>query len=231
MKLLQTSVALLLGLVAFGTLNLLVGRLFGSARVDLTEDALYTLSDGAGEIARGLEEPVDLEFYFSSELGELNPGFRALAERVDEVLSEFERASDGKLRLERIDPEPYSEAEEQAVASGVRGIPISAAGDRGYFGLVGRNAFGDDEVLPFFNPSDPGTERFLEYRIGRMLVTLDQVERPKLALLSSLEVMGSMPTMPGQRPTPPWLAVRLLQQLFDVESLDPATFTAVPEDV
>lgn len=230
MKILQTSVALILGLVAFGTLNLLVGRLLGSARIDLTEDALYTLSEGAGEIARGLEEPVDLEFYFSSELGELNPGFRALAERVEEVLTEFERASEGKLRLERIDPEPYSEAEEQAVASGVRGVPISAAGDRGYFGLVGRNAFGDDEVLPFFNPSDPGTERFLEYRIGRMLVTLDQVERPKLALLSSLEVMGSMPTMPGQRPTPPWLAVRLLQQLFDVESLDPATFTSVPED-
>jgi ABC-type uncharacterized transport system involved in gliding motility auxiliary subunit len=230
LKILQTSLALILGLVAFGTLNLLVGRLFGSARIDLTEDALYTLSEGAREIARDLEEPVDLEFYFSSELGELNPGFRALAERVEEVLAEFVRASEGQLRLERVDPEPYSEAEEQAVASGVRGIPISAAGDRGYFGLVGRNAFGDDEVLPFFNPGDPSTERFLEYSIGRMLVTLDQVERPKVALLTSLEVMGSMPGMPGQRPTPPWLVVRLLQQLFDVETLDPTSFTEVPED-
>lgn len=230
MKSLQTLAALVLGLVAFGVFNLFTGKVLGSARLDLTEDRLYTLSEGAREIAANLEEPVDLELYFSSELGELNPGFRALAERVEEILEEFQRASEGKLKLERIDPEPYSEAEEQAVASGVRGLPISPAGDRGYFGLVGRNAFGDDEVMPYLNPGDPNTERFLEYQIGRMLVTLNQAEQPKVALLSSLEVMGQTPTMPGQRPGPPWLFVRLLQQLFEVEQLDPTSLSAVPAD-
>ena len=43
----------------------LANTLFGGVRMDLTENKLYTLSDGARNILRDLDEPINLYFFYS----------------------------------------------------------------------------------------------------------------------------------------------------------------------
>ena len=61
--------AVLLVVVLFVALQLVSDRLLGSARADLTEAGLFTLTEGSKHIAAELDEPVRMEFFFSDSLG------------------------------------------------------------------------------------------------------------------------------------------------------------------
>ena len=76
-------------------------------------------------------------------------GVRSHGGRVRDMLRRFESLSGGKIRLEVIDPEPLTEAEDLAVAQGITGAP-TPAGEKIYFGLVGTNMVNGREVIPFF---------------------------------------------------------------------------------
>ena len=87
--------------------NLFSGSVLGNARMDLTEENLFTLSEGARNIASGLEEPVQLYLYFSEDaVAEESPQHLDGGRRVQSLLEEFARVADGKINLEVIDPEP-----------------------------------------------------------------------------------------------------------------------------
>ena len=51
--------------VLFVGIMLLAGQLLPGARIDLTSDNLYTLSEGTQRIVKGLKEPVNLYFFYS----------------------------------------------------------------------------------------------------------------------------------------------------------------------
>ena len=74
-------------------------------RIDLTEDDLYSLSDGTRNIIANLERPVELMFFYSDSATEDIPQIRSFATRVQELLREIEIASNGNLRLSMIDPD------------------------------------------------------------------------------------------------------------------------------
>jgi ABC-type uncharacterized transport system involved in gliding motility auxiliary subunit len=101
--------SLLLLLVAFVAAAILSNLLFKGLRIDLTENNLYTLSDGTKRIVRNIEEPINLYFFFSDEATADVPALRDHAIRVREMLEEFEDASRGELNLRVIDPLPFSE--------------------------------------------------------------------------------------------------------------------------
>jgi len=67
-------VALIAGFVLFTLLNTLM---LGSVRLDLTENGLYSVSDGTKEIIGDLEEPVNLYFFFSEKASEDLTALRA----------------------------------------------------------------------------------------------------------------------------------------------------------
>ena len=77
------------------------------------------------------------------------------------------------LFVERIDPAPFSEAEDEAAAFGLQAVPVSATGDALYFGLAGSDALDNVETIPFFQPD---REMFLEYEISQLI---DRLARPK----------------------------------------------------
>ena len=60
--------ALGLLLVIFVGVNLFAAVFLRSARLDLTEQGLYTLSPGTHNILSRLKEPVTLKFYYSRDL-------------------------------------------------------------------------------------------------------------------------------------------------------------------
>ncbi len=60
-------------------------------RIDLTEDRLYTLSDGTRNIVSNLETPIELRFFYSESATEDQPQIRAYGRRVQELLKKLDQ--------------------------------------------------------------------------------------------------------------------------------------------
>ena len=136
---LSAALALVLAAVLAVGVNMLADRMLQSARLDLTRNSLYTLSDGTRQVLTGLQEPVTLRLFYSRRLGATIPAYGAYADRVRNMLREYVALSGGKLRLEILDPEPFSELEDRALAYGLQGVPIDQGGEQVYFGLAATN--------------------------------------------------------------------------------------------
>ena len=115
-KTILASAGILVALVAANTAAWFVLR---GVRIDATQEQLYSLSPGVREIMKSLPEPVRLDFYWTREEGADNPQIRSYAQRVQEFLEELAAASDGKIELRVVDPEPFSETEDMAKAAGI----------------------------------------------------------------------------------------------------------------
>src|SRR3712207_918848 len=123
---------------------------------------------------RALKDPITLRLFYSRKLGAAVPSYGAYADRVREMLAEYVSLSNGKLRLEVLDPEPFSETEDRALAYGLQGVPVDQTGEQVYFGLAGVNLVDDERTIPFFQPE---RERFLEYDLTRLIHELSNPRR------------------------------------------------------
>jgi len=211
--------ALALAIVLFFAVNILANAGLRSARVDLTEEKLFTLSQGTRNVLAKLEEPVQLYLYFSAKEANALPAYKAYGQRVREFLEEYALLSP-KLRLTVIEPEPFSEEQDRADQAGLIGRPIDRDGSALYFGLVGTNSTDGNETIPFFDPSN---ERTLEYDVTRLVHSLANPTRRVVGLVTSLPLEGEMANpMTGMRGgSPPWQVLAQLRQLFDVRTLEP----------
>lgn len=226
---LLTGSGLAIAVILFFTVNVLSHVALRSARVDLTEQRLYTLSNGSRNILQGLDEPVTLRLYLSKKLAVELPGIQGYTNRVLELLQEYEQAAGGDLILHVIDPEPFSEEEDRAVGYGLRGVPLDQGNVQFYFGLVGSNATDDRELIPFFQQS---REEFLEYDLTKLVYRLANPKQKIVGLVSTLPLDGG-PQMPfPQSPGggPPWMIMDSIRDVMEVKVLDNAV-TDIPEDV
>src|ERR1700735_613639 len=109
----MTAIGLVLIAVLFIAVNSLAGRLFGGAHLDLTDQQLYSLSDGTKEVLRKIDEPITLKLYYSKRLGETSPGYAVFADRVQELLQEYATRANGKIELKLLNPVAFSDLEDQ----------------------------------------------------------------------------------------------------------------------
>ncbi len=223
---LMPAASLVLLAVLFAVLTVLSARLFSGARLDLTEDRLYTLSEGTQNILAGLEEPVKLYRFFSEEPSRELPQIRSYAKRVDELLDEMVQNSNGNLTVQRIDPVAFSEEEDQAARFGLQAVPIGASGITLYLGIAGTNSLDDVQTMPFLQPQK---EQFLEYDLAKMISSLGKPEKKTIGVLSSLSMRGGFDPA-AQRMTDPWVIHEQLSQLFSLQDIDPQA-AALPEDL
>jgi ABC-type uncharacterized transport system involved in gliding motility auxiliary subunit len=211
-------------LIACFVLFTLVNNLMlGSVRLDLTENGLYSVSDGTREIIGDLEEPVNLYFFFSEKASEDLTALRAYSQRVQEMLEEYQLLAGSKINLHIVDPEPFSEQEDQAAEFGLQSVPVNQAGDALYFGLAGTNALDGQEILPFFQPD---REAFLEYELTKLIYNLSVAEKPRVALYSELKVEPGVDPRSFQ-PTPGWIFMDQLEELFQIEKIDELSRDAI----
>lgn len=218
-KLLGTT-GLLIVFVILISVNMLSNVLFKSSRVDMTEGKLYTLSDGTRNIVRGVEEPIKLRFFFSEKATAGIPSLKSYATRVRELLEEYAQQSGGKIQLEVIDPVPFTEEEDQAVAAGMQGAPISQ-GENAYFGLEGTNSTDGKQTIPFFSND---RAQFLEYDVSALIHNLNNPKKSKIAIVTPLPINGDdnpMSRMGGQEGKDPWVIVQQLREQYDVEVVKP----------
>ena len=219
-----TSLAVLA--LIFVALVVLSGTLLRGLRIDLTENRLYTLSDGTRAVVERIEEPLNLYFFFSEEAAETYPALRSYAARVRELLEEIAAEAGGDIRLEVIDPLPFSEAEERAAAFGLQALPLGGTGETLFFGLAGTNSTDGQTVIPFF---DPRKETFLEYDIAKLLASLAIDDKPVVGLLSTLPMGGGFDPR-TQSPREGWVIEGELRQLFELRALD-ASVASIDADV
>jgi ABC-type uncharacterized transport system involved in gliding motility auxiliary subunit len=201
--------------LAFIAAVIITNQVFKGWRIDLTDDDLYTLSDGTKRILEKIEEPINLHFYFSDKATENIPSLRSYANRVRELLEEFEAAADGKIDLTVTDPLPFSEEEDRAAQFRLQGVQLPASPDTVYMGLAGTNSVGDEEIIPFFQPDK---EEFLEYDVAKLTSSLAQPERHAVGLISGVRMSGDFSPQTGQMQSP-WVIFQQAEQLFEIEDL------------
>ena len=214
-------------------LSVLVVSFLPSLRIDLTEDRLYSLSDGTRNILASLNQPVELMFFYSDSATEDVPQLRTYGNRVQELLREIVIASEGNLRLSVVDPEPFSEEEDLATQFGVRAVPVTQGGEGVYFGLVAAQdeegvpeALRVTETMPLIRPDQ---EEFLEYEFMKIITQVTNPERTIIGLITQLDIDGGFDPMTGQG-TQQWMIMDLIRQLYEVRRVD-LTSDSIEEDI
>jgi len=206
-----------------------------SLRIDLTEDNLYSLSDGTRNIVSNLQTPIELMFFYSESATEDIPQIRSYGTRVQELLREIVLASNGRLSFSVIDPEPFSEDEDLATEFGIQAVPVSQGGQAIYFGLVAAQEEGAAvnpalgraaETLPLIRPDQ---EQFLEYEFMKLISKVNNPDLQVVGLVTQLDIDGGFDPIAGQA-TQQWMIMDIIRQLYAVQRVD-LTAAEIDEEI
>lgn len=204
--------------------NWLVAMLpIGSRGVDFTENNVHTLSEGTGHILAELEAPVTIRYYATRKSESMPRELKLHIRRVDDLLREYESLAKGKLKIEYLDPQPDTDAEDSANLDGISGQRMNED-ENLFFGLA-ISCLDRNTTIPFLNPNE---ETMLEYQLSRAIADVSRTDKPVVGLMSALPIAGGPPAMPQQRPSPEWVIHQQINQAFDLrdigmtpESIDP----------
>ena len=191
-----------------------------NVRLDLTEQGLYTLSDGTKNIIRSIsdQKPVTIRFYCTRDSRIMPQFVQNYSTTVEDLLLEFEKSSDGRLTLDRIDPRPDSDDEDKAKADDIQGHPVNEQGDKVYFGLAVSCA-DQKEVIPSLDPND---EAALEYKLARAVAKVSKTKRQMVGVMSSMPIAGPAMMLPPQMrqgQQQPWIVINQLRADYDVREI------------
>jgi len=217
-------VAALLLLVGLVLANYLASSL--PARFDATAEKIYTLSPGTKALLGKITEPTTLDLYFSRDTAGQFIEYKNYAERVREMLRQYARASNGKITLNVINPEPDTPEEEKATAAGIEAQTIPN-GSQFYFGLVATQA-DQQKTIPALTPQ---REQFLEYDVSELIYGVGVVDKKRLGLISSLPLQGSpgMPMM-GQPGTEGQFVAQEWGETYSIVPIEPGA-TELPANL
>jgi ABC-type uncharacterized transport system involved in gliding motility auxiliary subunit len=216
---------MLIALVIFVALNLVANRMLESSRLDLTENHLFTLSEGTKQVLSTIDEPLTMRFFYSEKASNGYPIIQNYAARMKGMLKQYAALSKGKLKLQIIDPEPFSEEEDLAVAQSVRGVEIDTAGNKLFFGMSIANSVDEIQAIPFFSPD---RQAFIEYDVTRLIDRLSHASKTKVGIISWLPMRGTPQSLAaGQGP---WAVFEQMQEFFDLDVLK-VDADVIPADI
>jgi len=222
MKLSAKALAILLLFVGLVLVNYLASSI--PARLDATAGSIYSLSSGSKAMLGKIEEPITLDLYFSKDATGLPIAYKNYAARVQEMLRQYVRASRGRLSLNIINPRPDTPEEEKATAAGLTPQVAQQGGDPFFFGLIVTQA-DQQKNIPAFTPQ---REQFLEYDLSKLVFSVQQLDKPRLGLLTSLPLRGTDPQqmqmmmMMRQQPQPSQFIINEWEQSFQIETVEPS---------
>ncbi|HVW91284.1 MAG TPA: Gldg family protein [Devosia sp.] len=203
--------SIILAVLLFLAVNLFAGVKLEGPRLDLTDQALFTLSDSTKAVLASIDEPVTIRVYKTSRFIDAVPGLATHAAQVSELLSTFQQVSGGKVHVETIDVAPFSPEEDDALAHGLHGFNLNAQGERGYFGLVGTNTVDTVETIDFL---DPARAAFLQYDLTRIVYRLVHPDEPQVAVIDGLSMFGA--AAEGRQP---WAILDVLAQDYSIKQV------------
>jgi len=158
-------------------------------KMDLTDNKIFTLSKASEHILCRLTQPIVIRFYFSRSNKQVPVRLKNFADRVEDLLTEFQRGGKSKIIIEKYDPEPFSDAEDSAILDGVTAQGINT-GENIYMGIA-ISSGEKTETLSFISP---GIEKLLEYKIISAISHLVNPHKTTIGIISALPIMGGVPT-------------------------------------
>jgi ABC-type uncharacterized transport system involved in gliding motility auxiliary subunit len=207
-----------LGIIALVAIAILANWLvsltpYGNRGADFTENKIHTLSDGTKSILTELDTPVVIRFYATRSSDYMPEQLKVHLRRIDDLLKEYANLSKGKIRIENLDPQPDTDAEDSANLDEISGQRINE--DNLYLGMA-VSALDKKVILPFLNPNE---ETMLEYNISKAIAEVTTPVKPVIGIISGLSLAGSPAMMPGQQGQQPWVIYQQLQQSFELRDL------------
>lgn len=219
---------LILAVVLFFSVNVIAAFTLKNYRLDLTQAKLYSLSEGSLRAIDQIREPITIRFYLSNKLAKVSQIHATYSVRVIELLEQYASASDGKIKLEVIDPEPFSGKEDEALTYGLKGIPVGNSSEYVYFGLTISNSSDRRRTIALL---DPSRERFLEYDITKYLTDLTRAKRPTIGIISTLPIDGrGEPQLMYPKYHPRWAVMNVVRDIFNVRFISRQTLD-IPTDI
>ena len=227
----------IIGLVVVFLIAILVNSvagLFSGARLDLTENKVHTLSEGTKNILGKLETPVTLRYYVTDSSDVMSPGELTRARRIKEKLDEFVRAAPVKrvevadpesgefvtrrmrmLQVEKLNPEPNTDAEDSAAIDGMQPALSRETNNEIYMGIAIK-CIDAAETIPFINTSD---EETLEYDLIRAISSVHGGKAKKVVVMTGLSVSGGMGMNFQAPPQQPWVFYQQTEKDYEVQTI------------
>ena len=223
----ENYLQIILGFCSMALMIYIGSTLFKRARVDFTEENLYTLSDGTKTILSKLDAPVKLRLYYSKTAANKGTeGLRAFNNHyryVEELLRQYVNNSRNNLSLEIIDPRPDTPEEEDAMAYGLKKFNLTDT-ENYFFGLVAENESGTEKIIEFF---DPNQKDKLEYELTKLIYMVLNPQKKNIGIISSLEVIADMTNpqmaqimrMQGKAVKESWIITKMLGEFYEVKKI------------
>ncbi len=209
-------VSILSTVILFLSFNFIIQKINFNLGVDFTSTKTFTLSSGTKRVIDEIEEPIKINFVYSRDLSKNIPIIQNYANQVQGLLNRYSDLALGKIELNFIEPEPYSDDEDYVNRYGVQGFPIDQEGSKVYFGLIASNTTDDIETVPFFDPSKAGT---LEKQLTDIVYKLNRSKKPMIGFLSWVDT--TPPMMPNnQLGQGEYTILEELSYFYDFEFLD-----------
>ncbi len=152
------------------------------AKLDFTENSIYSLSKESREIAKGVESNFIVKCFFSRNLPE---NYMVNKRYLKDLLHEYSSLSNGKISYEFIDPEESTEWKSKLQSLGIPGLQITGVtSDKFevkniYMGIA--FFYGDKkEVIPILR-----TPSNLEYNITKIISKLTSKQLQTIGFLSA----------------------------------------------
>lgn len=227
---LETTIYSVVGVAAAFALLIAVNAIGSRVkqRIDLTAEKAYTLSAGTKAILSKLDTPVQIRFYSTRNSASMPVPLKTYAQRVEDLLGEYQQQSKGLIQIEKFDPEPESDAEDSAKLDGVEPQRLPN-GDPIYLGLS-VTMLDEKEALPFLAPD---RDRLLEYDISRAISRVATPTKPVVGIMSPLQITGNMSPMlmqMGRGGQPAWAFYNELKKDFNAKSIE-MSVDKIPDDV
>ncbi len=204
---------------------------FGTKGADFTEDRVHTLSKGTKSILSKLDAPITIRYYASRKNEALPRETKLFIRRVDDILKEYVNLSNGKLRVENLDPQPDTDAEDSANLDGIQtqninqyenvslGLAISCLDQTSRI-----------NIDPFDTQALDEQETMFEYNLSRAVGEVSAVKKPVVGVMTALNLKPSPAMMPGQQGNPGWVILQQLGQTYEIRDVDMAA-QEIPSDV
>jgi ABC-type uncharacterized transport system involved in gliding motility auxiliary subunit len=226
-NLLYSVVGVVAVLVLIVGINLL-GGLF-KFRSDLTENKLYTLSNGTKKILNKLDTDVVIRFYFSKDNASVPVPLRTYAQEVQDLLEEYQQFSHGRIKVVKLDPKPDSDAEDSANLDGIEGQDVNLT-DKIYLGIA-VSCLDSKATIPYLSPD---RETLLEYDLSRSISSVANPKKVAIGVMSALPITGReaspMMMQRRQQPSQPWIFLTELKENYVVRDI-PMTADKIDDDV
>ena len=221
------SINIAIALVLFISINIIFSKILINKKIDLTEDKLFTLSTNTKNVIKELNEQIKIQFFFSESLSRDIPQIRDYEKRVRELLLSYAKLSNN-IKLEILDPKPFTDLEDLASTYGIQGLQLNQEGEKFYFGAVLSNSVDDMLVIPFF---EIARERFLEYDLTKSIYNLANTEKPVIGLISGLPFSGGISNeVNNPSYEEPFYLYQNISEFYNIINLT-QNFESIPEDV